>query len=85
MTRAILLALGLLMVAGPVADASTTGSIAVKLTIFSRCKIEQGGNQNAVTAIDCGRHFSAQPRVTQSNVTDQSTRKTVAKLVTIEW
>lgn len=84
MTRAILLALGLLL-AGKLADASTTGSIAVKLTIFSRCTIEQKGGQDAATAIDCGRHFSAQPRITRSDIMDKATRRAVAKLVTIEW
>lgn len=84
MTRAMLLALGLLL-AGSLAGASTTGSIAVKLTIFSRCTIEQKRDRTAATAVDCGRHFSAQPRVTQSNIMDEATRRRVAKLVTIEW
>lgn len=82
MTRALLLAIGLI-VAAPI-GAATTGSIAVSLTIFSRCDISRPSEQT-LPSVDCGRHFSAQPRVTQSVLNRDALRRETARLVTIEW
>ncbi|KTR88608.1 hypothetical protein [Pantoea dispersa] len=83
MTRALLLAIGLI-VASPIGAATTTGSIAVSLTIFSRCDISRPSEQT-LPSVDCGRHFSAQPRVTQSVINRDASRRETARLVTIEW
>ena len=56
MTRALLLAIGLAM-AAPIGAATSTGSIAVTLTIFSRCDISRQNDQT-LPSIGCGRHFS---------------------------
>ncbi|ADU68063.1 hypothetical protein [Pantoea sp. At-9b] len=79
MTRALLLAIGLVFAAS-IGAASTTGSIAVSLTIFSRCDISRPDTQT-LPAIDCGRQSSAQPRVTHSTLQ----RNETSQLVTIEW
>jgi len=83
MTRALLLAFALATVA-PLAAASTTGTIGVQLIIFSRCEIHSQPQQ-ALPQIDCGRHVSAQPRVTESVLKKDAIRKETAKLVTVEW
>lgn len=83
MTRALLLALGL-AIAAPCAAASTTGTIGVQLIIFSRCEINSQPQQ-ALPQIDCGRHVSAQPRVTESVLKQDAMRKESGKLVTVEW
>ncbi|OQP34273.1 hypothetical protein [Pantoea latae] len=83
MTRALLLAIAIAAVA-PFATASTTGTIGVQLTIFSRCEINSQP-QRAVPQIDCGRLASAQPRVTESLLEKDAMRKETAKLITIEW
>lgn len=83
MTRALLLAFALVTVA-PLATASTTGTIGVQLIIFSRCEINSQPQQ-ALPQIDCGRHVSAQPRVTESVLKKDAIRKETAKLVTVEW
>ncbi|RPE04302.1 hypothetical protein BBB56_00205 [Candidatus Pantoea deserta] len=83
MTRALLLAFALAIVA-PLAAASTTGTIGVQLTIYSRCEINSQPQQ-ARPQIDCGRRASAQPRVTESVLKQDGIRKQTAKLVTIEW
>lgn len=83
MTRALLLAIALATVA-PFATASTTGTIGVQLTIFSRCEINSQPQQ-ALPQIDCGRHTNAQPRVTESRLEKDAIRKETAKLVTVEW
>ena len=83
MTRALLLAIGLVM-AAPIGAATSTGSIAVTLTLFSRCDISLQSGKNLPT-IDCGRHFSAQPRVTESLLKRDANRREASRLVTIEW
>jgi len=83
MTRALLLAITIAALA-PYATASTTGTIGVQLTIFSRCEINSQP-QRAMPQIDCGRHATAQPRVTESLLKKDAMRKETAKLVTIEW
>jgi hypothetical protein len=83
MTRAMLLAIGLMMAAST-ATGSTTGSIGVKLVIFSRCEINSNNGKPA-SRIDCGGHYSAQPRVTQSVIESQAKRQQKGRLVTIEW
>lgn len=83
MTRAIMLAIGLTMAAFTAAG-STTGSVGVKLVIFSRCEINSSNGKPA-SRIDCGGHFSAQPRVTQSMIEGQANRQQKGRLVTIEW
>ena len=79
MTRALLLAIGL-VIAAPIGAASTTGSIAASLTIFSRCDISRPNTQS-LPAIDCGRQVSAQPRVMHSTL-EHNER---SQLVTVEW
>ncbi len=83
MTRALLLALGF-AIAAPLNAATSTGSIAVALTIFSRCDISRQ-NEQVLPKIDCGRHFSAQPRVTESVLKRDAKRRETARLVTVEW
>nr|WP_310616600.1 hypothetical protein [Pantoea cypripedii] len=83
MTRALLLAIGL-VIAVPIGAATTTGSIVATLTIFSRCDISRPGVQS-LPAVDCGRHFSAQPRITQSTLPRDAMRHETSRLVTIEW
>ncbi|MEZ3501326.1 hypothetical protein [Pantoea sp. KPR_PJ] len=83
MTRALLLAFALVTVA-PLTAASTTGTIGVQLTLYSRCEINSP-SQQALPQIDCGRRVSAQPRVTESVLKKDGIRRETAKLVTIEW
>lgn len=83
MTRALLLAIGLVM-AAPVGAATSTGSIAVTLTLFSRCDISRQ-NEQTLPSIDCGRHFSAQPRVTESVLKKSAKQQATSRLVTVEW
>ncbi|HAU5566209.1 hypothetical protein [Erwinia sp. S59] len=83
MTRALLLAIGLAM-AAPIGAATSTGSIAVTLTLFSRCDISRQSEQTR-PSIDCGRHFSAQPRVTESVLKRDAKRRETSRLVTVEW
>jgi len=83
MTRALLLAIGL-AIAAPAGAATTTGSIAVSLTIFSRCDISRQ-NEQTLPSVACGGHTSAQPRVTQSVISRDAQRREIARLVTIEW
>ena len=83
MTRALLLAIGL-VIAAPLSAATSTGSIAVTLTLFSRCDISRQ-NEHTLPTVDCGRHFSAQPRITQRVLKRDATRRESARLVTIEW
>lgn len=79
MTRALLLAIGL-VIAVPIGAATTTGSIAVSLTIFSRCDISRPNTQS-IPVIDCGRQSSAQPRVMHRTLQ----RNERSQLVTVEW
>lgn len=83
MTRTLLLAIGLAM-AAPLGAATSTGSIAVTLTLFSRCDITRL-NARSLPLIDCGRHFSAQPRITESVLKRDAKRRETSRLVTIEW
>jgi len=83
MTRALLLAMGLLIPAYTLAG-SVTGSIGVRLVIFSRCEIHSPDAQ-AVAQIDCGRQASAQPRVTRSVIQSEGNQRRNHQLVTIEW
>jgi len=83
MTRALLLAIGL-VIAAPLSAATSTGSIAVTLTLFSRCDISRQ-NEHILPTVDCGRHFSAQPRITERVLKRDATRRESARLVTIEW
>ncbi|MDL4914185.1 MAG: hypothetical protein QRY16_10445 [Enterobacterales bacterium endosymbiont of Blomia tropicalis] len=83
MTRIVILAIGLMM-AGITTAGSLTGAIAVKLNIFSRCEITRVRPQ-AAPQINCGGHFSAQPRITYSVLKRDSRQEKTARLVTIEW
>lgn len=75
-----------LMMAGHARAASVTGSIGVKLTIYSHCHIDgQSTTSAAFPATDCGRQVAAQPEVTQTMVSRDSETGRVSKLVTIEW
>lgn len=80
--KAVLLASGLLM-AGNLYAASTTGTIGVKLTIYSRCQIDGTGQRTP--QIDCGARSSAQPRVTHSRLAADAQRNIADQLITIEW
>lgn len=83
MTRALLLAL--LMIA-PAAGASASGAITARLTIFSRCEIGNVGKTAApMPTIQCGGHFSTQPRVTQQMIAGAVRGQPAKKLMTIEW
>lgn len=83
--KAVYLALGLMM-AGHACAASITGSIGVKLTIYSQCHIDGQSTTPAKSpAVNCGQQVSAQPKVTESVISQNSERRLVTKLVTVEW
>lgn len=83
--KAVYLALGLVM-AGHACAASITGSIGVKLTIYSQCRIDgQSATPAASPAVDCGQQVAAQPKVTQTVISQDSAKRHVSKLVTVEW
>ncbi|MCU5771566.1 hypothetical protein N5923_02170 [Erwiniaceae bacterium BAC15a-03b] len=83
--KAVILALGLLM-AGNLYAASTTGSIGVKLTIYSLCKVDgRVSVSQRAPQIDCGRQISAQPKVTESKIARNATSNQEQRLVTVEW
>ena len=81
--KAVYLALGLLMT-GHACAASTTGSIGVKLTIYTQCSVD-GRRVSARRQPDiaCGTQPDAQPKMTQNVVEDSADRK--VRLVTVEW
>ncbi|MFS2222783.1 hypothetical protein [Pantoea sp. B65] len=82
--KAVILAAGLLM-AGNLC-AATSGSIGVKLTIYSRCQVDgRVGVSQSAPLIDCGRQLSAQPKVTESKITGNRTGGQEQRLVTVEW
>ncbi|MTD27300.1 hypothetical protein [Erwinia sorbitola] len=84
--KTVYLALGLMMT-GHAFAASTTGSIGVKLTIYSQCSVE-GSNLSATRAtpgIACGKQPEAQPKVTQTVVTRDADTGQERRLVTVEW
>lgn len=83
MIRALLLAIGL-VIAAPLSAATSTGSIAATLTLFSRCDISRQ-SEHSLPKVDCGRHFSAQPRITERVLKRDAKRRESARLVTIEW
>lgn len=81
--KSFYLALGLMMT-GHAFAASTTGSIGVKLTIYTQCRVDG----SAVSAsrqpdIACGVQPDAQPKITQNVVEDSAAQK--VRLVTVEW
>ncbi|MBV4365814.1 hypothetical protein ACMGGR_16825 [Erwinia sp. BNK-24-b] len=83
--KAASLALGLMM-AGQVCAASITGSIGVKLTIYSQCHIDGRSTTSAATpAVDCGKQIAAQPKVTQTVLSQDRKMHQTSKLVTVEW
>ncbi|MBD9643855.1 hypothetical protein IB231_09505 [Pantoea sp. PNT02] len=83
MTRALLLAIGL-VIAASLSAATSTGSIAATFTLFSRCDISRQ-SEHSLPKVDCGRHFSAQPRITERVLKRDAKRRESARLVTIEW
>ena len=83
MTRALLLAIGLAM-AAPIGAATSTGSVAGTRTLFSRCDISRQTGKN-LPLIDGGRHFRAQPRVTESILKRGANRRATSRLVSIGW
>ncbi|MEM6051275.1 hypothetical protein AAH450_11960 [Erwinia sp. P7711] len=83
--KAVYLAFGLMM-AGHACAASITGSIGVKLTIYSQCHIDgQSVTPAKAPVVSCGKQGSAQPKVTESVISQNSGGRAVAKLVTVEW
>ncbi|MFB4341214.1 hypothetical protein C7434_2816 [Pantoea sp. PNA 14-12] len=83
MTKALLMAIGL-VIAQQAFAGSTTGSINVRLVIYSRCEVNSVRSPSS-PQVDCGRQSSAQPRVTQTVLKRQGSRTTNDRLVTIEW
>ncbi|WP_337013089.1 hypothetical protein [Pantoea sp. AS142] len=83
MTRALLLAIALL-IAGSAFAESINGSIGARLVIYSRCEINTANGQPS-PQINCGREASAQPRITNSQIELQGSLKQGNRLVTIEW
>ncbi|MEN5016697.1 hypothetical protein ABEH87_10140 [Erwinia sp. Eh17-17] len=83
--KTVYLALGLMMT-GHAFAASMTGSIGVKLTIYSQCSIE-GSSLSAVRlpVTACGAQPDAQPKITQSVITRDAVTRQEARLVTVEW
>lgn len=83
--KAVYLALGLMM-AGHACAASITGSIGVKLTIYSQCHIDgQSLTPAKAPAVNCGQQESAQPRITETMISPSDQSSARAKLVTVEW
>lgn len=83
--KAVYLAFGLMM-AGHACAGSITGSIGVKLTIYSQCHIDgQRLTPAKAPQVSCGQQGSAQPKVTESVISQNSGSRTVTKLVTVEW
>lgn len=83
--KAVYMALGLMM-AGQAAAASITGSIGVRLTIYSQCHIDGQSTITASTpAVDCGQQRAAQPKVTQTVISSNRETRQTSKLVTVEW
>ncbi|MCP1438050.1 putative porin [Erwinia persicina] len=83
--KAVYMALGLMM-AGQAAAASITGSIGVRLTIYSQCHIDGQSTITARTpAVDCGQQRAAQPKVTQTAISSNRETRQTSKLVTVEW
>lgn len=83
MTKALLLVIGLLIAQQAYAG-STTGSVNVRLVIYSRCEVNRSAGQS-VPQVECGRQINAQPRVTQTVLKRQGTSGTNDRLVTVEW
>ncbi|WP_455812678.1 hypothetical protein [Pseudomonas graminis] len=83
--KTVYLALGLMMT-GHAFAASITGSIGVKLTIYTQCSVE-GSSLSATQTPDiaCGGRPEAQPKVTQSSVISDANTKQETRLVTVEW
>ncbi|AXU96317.1 MAG TPA: hypothetical protein DD850_10015 [Erwinia persicina] len=83
--KTLYLALGLMMT-GHVFAASTTGSIGVKLTIYSQCSVD-GSTLSAsrLPGVACGSQPDAQPKITQSVITRDGVNRQEARLVTVEW
>ncbi|MGB9098809.1 hypothetical protein [Erwinia sp.] len=83
--KAVYLALGLMM-AGHACAASITGSIGVKLTIYSQCHIDGQSTTPANSpTVNCGQQLSAQPKVTETVLSTKSKNREASKLVTVEW
>lgn len=81
--KAVILAAGLLM-AGQACAAAITGSIGVKLVIYSRCEVNSNISDNQkMPQVTCGPQLSAQPKVTASKTVVNN--KQEQRLVTVEW
>lgn len=83
--KTVYLALGLMMT-GHAFAATMTGSIGVKLTIYSQCSVE-GSRLPAVRLPDvvCGAQSDAQPKITQSVIAMRADSDQEARLITVEW
>lgn len=83
--KAVYLAMGLVM-AGHACAATTTGSIRVKLTIYSQCHIDgQSTTPASLPTADCGKQRAAQPRITRTLISPVEGLRKGIKLVTVEW
>ena len=82
MTRAVLLAIMLAGAASAMA-AGTSGSIAVSLTIVSRCTVSSA-SAPGLPAADCGGS-GAQPRISRQTLAGVARRHDTTQLVTFEW
>ena len=83
MIRTLVLITGLLT-AFTLPAATTTGTIAVQLVIYSRCNVQAVSSLER-PVIDCGQHFSAQPRVTSEPYPGDAKSQITERLVTVEW
>ena len=83
--KTVYLALGLMMT-GHAFAASITGSIGVKLTIYSQCSVESS-RLSAINlpSVVCGAKPDAQPKVTQNVISRNADTRQEARLVTVEW
>ncbi|CAO95927.1 hypothetical protein [Erwinia tasmaniensis] len=83
--KTVYLALGLMMT-GHAFAGSMTGSIGVKVVIYSQCNIN-GHNipAHGATTIPCAGGSQVQPKITQSPLMHDAKTGRNTNLVTVEW
>lgn len=84
MYRILLLLVTGLAIAIPVEATTTSGTIAVTLTVFAGCGISRP-NEHHLPSVNCGQRIEAQPHISQSLLQPDAHRQETVRLVTIEW
>ncbi|AUX92446.1 hypothetical protein [Mixta gaviniae] len=83
--KALLFACGLLATGGACA-ATLSGSIDVRLTIYTQCQVDgQHATVRGQPTIRCGQQPAAQPKVTLSTLEKEAKIKQETRLITVEW